>query len=284
MAQGQSQEKITVQMLQRMKERGEKISMVTAYDYPTALLVDRAGLELILVGDSVGNTVLGYESTIPVELEDIIHHAKPVSRAVKRTFVVGDMPFMSFNISPEEALRNAGRLMKEGLVDGVKLEGGCEVVDIVERIVRRGGIPVMGHIGLTPQRASQLGGFKVQGRDKEQAKKLLEDARCLEEAGIFALVLECVPYQLARLITERLTVPTIGIGAGPYCDGQVLVFHDLVGLSFRFSPKFVKRYVDLAMEIERALKAYNDEVKAGKFPELEAHSFKMSEEVLQELE
>lgn len=283
MAQGQGQEKITVQALQRMKEQGEKITMVTAYDYPTALLVDRAGLELILVGDSVGNTVLGYESTIPVELEDIIHHAKPVMRAVKRAFVVGDMPFMSFNISPEEALRNAGRLMKEGLVDGVKLEGGCEVADIVRTIVRRGGIPVMGHIGLTPQRASQLGGFKVQGRDKEQAKKLLEDARCLEEAGIFALILECVPYQLARLITERVSVPTIGIGAGPYCDGQVLVFHDLVGLSFRFAPKFVKRYVDLATEIERALRAYKDEVKAGEFPELEAHSFKMSEEVLQEL-
>jgi 3-methyl-2-oxobutanoate hydroxymethyltransferase len=266
-----------------MKEQGEKISMVTAYDYPTALLVDKAGLELILVGDSVGNTVLGYESTIPVELEDIIHHARAVMRAVKRAFVVGDMPFMSFNISPEEALYNAGRLMKEALVDGVKLEGGCELAQVVEAIVRRGGIPVMGHIGLTPQRASQLGGFKVQGRDKEKARKLLEDAKCLEEAGIFALILECVPYQLAKLITERVSIPTIGIGAGPYCDGQVLVFHDLVGLSFRFAPKFVKRYLDLASQIEQALRAYKEEVKAGVFPELEAHSFKMSEEVLREL-
>lgn len=280
----EDQEKIAVPALQRMKEQGQKISMITAYDYPTALLVDRAGLELILVGDSVGNTVLGYESTIPVELEDIIHHARPVMRAVKRTFVVGDMPFMSFNISPEEALRNAGRLMKEGLVDGVKLEGGCEVADIVEKIVRRGGIPVMGHIGLTPQRASQLGGFKVQGKDKERARQLLEDAKCLEEAGIFALILECIPYQLAKLITERLTVPTIGIGAGPYCDGQVLVFHDLVGLSFKFSPKFVKHYLNLGEEIEQALQEFKREIKDGTFPSLEAHSFSMSEEVLRELE
>ena len=264
-----------------MAEDQEKI---TVYDYPTALLVDRAGLELILVGDSVGNTVLGYESTIPVELEDIIHHARPVMRAVKRTFVVGDMPFMSFNISPEDALFNAGRLMKEALVDGVKLEGGCEVADIVEKIVRRGGIPVMGHIGLTPQRASQLGGFKVQGKDKERARQLLEDAKCLEEAGIFALILECIPYQLAKLITERLTVPTIGIGAGPYCDGQVLVFHDLVGLSFKFSPKFVKHYLNLGEEIEQALQEFKREIKGGKFPEIEAHSFSMSEEVLRELE
>ncbi len=279
----QAQEKITVPALQRMKEQGEKISMITAYDYPTALLVDRAGIEIILVGDSVGNVVLGYESTVPVELEDIIHHARPVMRAVKRAFVVGDMPFMSFNISPEEALRNAGRLMKEGLVDGVKLEGGCEMADIVEKIVRHGGIPVMGHIGLTPQRASQLGGFRVQGKDKERARQLLEDAHCLEEAGIFALILECIPYQLAKLITERIAVPTIGIGAGPYCDGQVLVFHDLVGLSFKFSPKFVKHYLNLAEEIEQALQTYKAEIKEGKFPSLEAHSFTMNEEVLKEL-
>ena len=272
-----------MQDLQRMKEQGEKISMITAYDYPTGLLVDRAEIELILVGDSVGNTVLGYENTIPVELEDIIHHGRAVTRAVKRAFVVGDMPFMSFNISPEEALFNAGRLMKEARVDGVKLEGGCEVAEIVETIVRRGGIPVMGHIGLTPQRASQLGGFKVQGRDKEKAKKLLDDAKCLEEAGIFALILECVPYQMGKLITERLNVPTIGIGAGPYCDGQVLVFHDVVGLSFGFSPKFVKRYLDLATEIEQALQAFKAEIKDGRFPSIEEHSFTMNEKVLEEL-
>jgi len=279
-----AQEKITVQDLQRMKEQGEKISMITAYDYPTGILVDRAGVEIILVGDSVGNTVLGYENTVPVELEDILHHARAVTRAVKRAFVVGDMPFMSFNVSPEDALYNAGRLMKEGRVDSVKLEGGCEVADVVEAIVRRGGIPVMGHIGLTPQRASQLGGFKVQGKDKEKAQKLLDDAKCLEEAGIFALILECVPYQMAKLITERLDVPTIGIGAGPYCDGQVLVFHDVVGLSFGFSPKFVKRYLDLATEIEQALEAFKAEIKEGKFPSIEEHSFTMNEEVLNQLE
>ena len=266
-----------------MKEKGEKISMITAYDYPTGLLVDRAGIEIILVGDSVGNTVLGYENTIPVELEDIIHHARPVTHAVKRTFVIGDMPFMSFNISPEDALYNAGRLMKEGRVDAVKLEGGCEVADIVRTIVQRGGIPVLGHIGLTPQRVSQLGGFKVQGKDKEKAKKLLDDAKCLEEAGIFALVLECVPYQMAELITERLSIPTIGIGAGPYCDGQVLVFHDIMGLSFGFSPKFVKRYINLAEEIGKALEDFKADVKDGRFPSIEEHSFTMNDEVLKDL-
>lgn len=277
------EKKVTVLDLQKMKEEGEKISMITAYDYPTALLVDRAGIEIILVGDSVGNTVLGYESTIRVELGDIIHHARAVTRAVTRTYVVGDMPFMSFNISPEEALFNAGRLMKEGLVDAVKLEGGYEMAEIVEAIVRRGGIPVMGHIGLTPQRASQLGGFKVQGRDKEKAKKLLNDAKCLEEAGIFTLILEAIPYQMARLITERLSVPIIGIGAGPYCDGQVLVFHDVVGLSFRFSPKFVKRFLDLSTEIEQALQRFKAEIRDGSFPSVEEHSFSMNEEVLKEL-
>jgi 3-methyl-2-oxobutanoate hydroxymethyltransferase len=278
-----AQEKITVLTLQKMKEKGEKISMITAYDYPTALLVDRAGIEIILVGDSVGNAVLGYENTIPVELEDIIHHARAVTRAVKSSLVIGDMPFMSFNISPEEALRNAGRLMKEARVDAVKLEGGCEVTEIVRAIVHRGGIPVMGHIGLTPQRASQLGGFKVQGKDKEKAQKLLDDAGCLEKAGIFALVLECVPHQMARLITERVNVPTIGIGAGPHCDGQVLVYHDAVGLSFGFSPKFVKRYLDLATEVEQALERFKTEIKEGKFPSIEEHSFTMNEELLKEL-
>ena len=279
-----AEKKITVADLQRMKEQGEKISMITAYDYPTGFLVDRAGIEIILVGDSVGNTVLGYENTIPVELEDILHHARPVTRAVKRTFVVGDMPFMSFNISPEDALRNAGRLMKEAQVDAVKLEGGCEVADVVRVIVQRGGIPVMGHIGLTPQRVSQLGGFKVQGKDKEKAKKLLSDAKCLEEAGVFSLVLECVPYQMAKLITERISVPTIGIGAGPYCDGQVLVFHDVMGLSFGFSPKFVKQYLDLATEIDRGLQTFKQEVKNGEFPSIKDHSFTMNEEILKELE
>lgn len=277
-------EKITVLALQEMKERGERISMITAYDYPTALIVDQAGIEVILVGDSVGNTVLGYENTIPVTLEDIIHHARPVTRAVTRTFVVGDMPFMSFNISPEDALANAGRLMQEGRVDAVKLEGGRELAEIVDVIVHRGGIPVMGHIGLTPQRMAQLGGFRVQGKDVERARKLLDDARCLEEAGIFAVILECVPHQLAKLITERVRVPVIGIGAGPRCNGQVLVFHDVIGLSSGFTPKFVKRYLDLSSEIERALQRYRSEVRGGTFPTIEEHSYGMNEDILQELQ
>ncbi len=275
--------KVTVSTLQKMKRDGEKISMVTAYDYPTAVVVDRAGIEIILVGDSVGNAVLGYESTVPVEVEDIVHHARPVMRAVQRTFVVGDMPFMSFNVSPEDALRNAGRLMKEALVDSVKLEGGAEMAETVNAVVHRGGIPVMGHIGLTPQRASQLGGFKVQGKSRQAAQRIIDDARCLEEAGAFALVLEAVPHQIAKLITEELSIPTIGIGAGPHCDGQVLVFHDMVGLSFRFSPKFVKRYLDLSATIQQALEAYKNDVQSGKFPSLEEHSFTMNEELLKDL-
>jgi len=275
-------EKVTAPGLKEMKERGEKISMITAYDYPSGLLVDRVGIEVILVGDSVGNTVLGYKNTMPVEIEDILHHTKAVVRGVERALVIGDMPFMSFNVSKEEAIRNAGRLMKEGGADAVKLEGGIEMAETAQAIVKA-GIPVMGHIGLTPQRVSQLGGFKVQGRDIETAKKLIKDAQALEEAGIFALVLECVPYQLAKLITERLSIPTIGIGAGPFCDGQVLVFHDIIGLSFGFFPKFVKRYAHISEEIAKALESYKQEVKEGRFPSLKEHSFTMNEEVLKEL-
>lgn len=276
-------QKTTVTTLQGMKEGGEKISMITAYDYPTALLVDRAGIEIILVGDSVGNTTLGYPDTISVELDDIIHHAKPVTRVVEQSFVVGDMPFMSFNVSPEQALTNAGRLMKEARVDSVKLEGGQEMADIVHTIVHRGGIPTMGHIGLTPQRVSQMGGFKVQGKDVEAAQRLIDDAQALEEAGIFALILEGIPHQIAQIITERLSVPVIGIGAGPYCDGQVLVFHDVMGLSFGFSPKFVKQYADLASEIDEALGRFKQEIQDGSFPTVAEHSFSVSDEIVEKL-
>jgi 3-methyl-2-oxobutanoate hydroxymethyltransferase len=260
-----------------MKEAGEKIAMLTAYDWPTAILVDRVGIEIILVGDSVGNTVLGYKDTLSVTMEEMIHHTKAVARGVKRAFLVGDMPFMSFNVSKEQAIENAGRLIKEGGAEAVKIEGGEEVAQTVEAVVRS-GIAVMGHIGLTPQRAALLGGMRVQGRDEEKARKLLEDAKVLEEAGAFSLILECIPWQLAELITNSVNIPTIGIGAGPYCDGQVLVIHDVLGLSFGFRPKFAKKYADLPKIIEESVKAFKNEVKEGHFPTLQ-HSFSMNEEV-----
>ncbi len=276
-------QKTTVTTLQQMKHDQENISMITAYDYPTARLVDGVGIEIILVGDSVGNTTLGHADTVSVELDDIIHHAQAVMRAVERPFVVGDMPFMSFNVSPEQALRNAGRLMKEARVDSVKLEGGQEMAEIVHALVHRGGIPTMGHIGLTPQRISQMGGFKVQGKNVEAAQRLVDDAQALEQAGVFALVLEGIPHPIARVITERLSVPVIGIGAGPHCDGQVLVFHDVVGLSFGVSPKFVKQYADLAGEIETALERFKNEIKDESFPTVEEHSFDVDEDVVNKL-
>ena len=276
-------EKITIPKLRAMREAGEKITMLTAYDWPTALLLDRAGIEILLVGDSVGNNILGYSDTLPVTMDEMIHHTKAVRRGVKRALLVGDMPFMSYQISAEQALANAGRFLKEGGAEAVKLEGGAEMAAISNLLVRR-GIPVMGHIGLTPQRAAQLGGLKVQGRDEETAQKLLNDAKILEEAGVFSLVLEAVPWALAKLITERVKIPTIGIGAGPYCDGQVLVVTDMIGLSLGISPKFSKRYVHVAEEIERAAKEFLHDVKAGKFPTIEEHSFKISEEVLKRLQ
>ncbi len=276
-------EKITIPKLRAMKEAGEKITMLTAYDWPTALLLDRAGIEILLVGDSVGNNILGYSDTIPVTMDEMIHHTKAVRRGVKRALLVGDMPFLSYQVSAEQALANAGRFLKEGGAEAVKLEGGAEMADIISLLVRR-GIPVMGHIGLTPQRAAQLGGLKVQGRDEETARKLLNDAKVLEEAGVFSLVLEAVPWALAQLITERVKVPTIGIGAGPYCDGQVLVVTDMIGFSLGISPKFSKRYAHVAEEIERAAKEFLNEVKSGKFPTTEEHSFKISEEVLKKLQ
>jgi 3-methyl-2-oxobutanoate hydroxymethyltransferase len=276
-------DKVTIPKLRAMKESGERIAMLTAYDWPTALLLDRAGIDVLLVGDSVGNNILGYESTIPVTMEEMIHHTKAVRRGVKRALLIGDMPFLSYQVSAEQALANAGRFLKEGGADAVKLEGGAEMSDIINLLVRR-GIPVMGHIGLTPQRAAQLGGLKVQGRDEETAQKLLNNAKILEEAGVFSLVLEAVPWALAKLITERVKIPTIGIGAGPYCDGQVLVVTDMIGLSVGISPKFSKRYTNVAAEIERAAKEFISEVKSGKFPTIEEHSFKISEEVLKKLQ
>ncbi|MGZ3568274.1 MAG: 3-methyl-2-oxobutanoate hydroxymethyltransferase, partial [Thermodesulfobacteriota bacterium] len=237
--------KITPVDVQAMKKEGKKISMLTAYDYPMALLEDRAGIEVILVGDSVGMTVLGYENTLPVTMDEMIHHTKAVKKGAKYALIVGDMPFMSYNTSEKDAIFNAGRFMKEAGADAVKLEGGAAVKDIVKVIVKA-GIPVMGHIGLTPQTISMLGGFKVQGKDAEAAQKIIDDALSLEDAGTFSVVLEAIPAPIAKRITERLAIPTIGIGAGIDCDGQVLVVHDMLGLFDRFTPKFAKRYVNLS--------------------------------------
>ena len=255
--------------------------MLTAYDYPTALLEDRVGIDIILVGDSVGMTVLGYANTVPVTMDEMIHHTKAVARGAKDALILGDMPFMSYNTSERDAILNAGRFMKEGGADAVKLEGGASVKDIVRAIVKA-GIPVMGHIGLTPQTMSMLGGFKVQGKDAEAAQKIIDDALALEEAGAFSVLLEAVPAPIAKKVTERLTVPTIGIGAGVHCDGQVLVVHDLLGLFDRFTPKFAKRYVNLSELMVKAFESYRDEVLEGKFP-TEQHSFHIDEKELKKM-
>jgi 3-methyl-2-oxobutanoate hydroxymethyltransferase len=273
--------RITVTQLKEMKAKGEKISMLTAYDYPMAKLIDEAGLEMILVGDSLGMVVLGYESTIPVTLEEMIHHSKAVMRGAQRCLVVADLPFLSYEISPKQAMETAGRMLKEAGVQAVKLEGGKEMSSIVKNLVGA-GIPVMGHIGLTPQSVNQLGGYKVQGKDLEGAKKLLEDAKALEEAGAFAIVLECVPAPLAEMISQQLTIPTIGIGAGKGCDGQVLVVHDLLGLFGGFTPKFVKKYAQLGEQMKQAFAQYREEVSSGQFP-AEEHSFGLQEETLAKL-
>ncbi len=257
--------KVTIQQLQKMKAEREKISMITAYDYPSARFVDKAGIEIILVGDSLAMTVMGLDSTVPVTMEEMIHHTKAVVRGVENAMVIGDLPFGSYNQSKEQAIANATRLMKEGGCDAVKLEGGVEMAEITKAIVDA-GIPVMGHIGLTPQTISKLGGFKVQGKGAQEAEKLLKGALALQEAGIFSIVLECVPEEVGRLVTEKLSIPTIGIGGGRYCDGQVLVFHDTLGLFEKFLPKFVKRYRNLGEEIVKALEEYKQEVKEEKFP------------------
>jgi 3-methyl-2-oxobutanoate hydroxymethyltransferase len=257
------------------------VSMLTAYDYHTAQTIDEAGIDMILVGDSLGNVMLGYENTLAVTVEDMIHHGKAVCRGAKQAFVVIDMPFMSYQASVEEAVRNAGRIMKETNCQAVKLEGGMEYADRIKAIVQA-GIPVVAHIGLTPQSFNALGGYKVQGKSLEQAQKLLADAKAVEEAGAFAITLECVPEALAKLITEQSNALTIGIGAGKYCDGQVLVYQDMLGFTDGFTPKFVKKYADLHSVMLEAFKQYKEECEQRTFPE-ENRTYGIREEVLQEL-
>jgi len=267
--------KATTLTFRQKKERGEPITMLTAYDYPTALSMDAAGVDSILVGDSLGMVVLGYENTLPVTMEEMLHHSRAVARGAKSALLVGDMPFMSYQADVNDAVRNAGRFLKEGGMDAVKLEGGRERVDAVRAIVGA-GIPVMGHLGLTPQSVNQLGGFRTQGKTAPAAKRLLDDALLLEEAGCFSMVLESVPAKLAEFISKKLSIPTIGIGAGVGCDGQVLVTHDLLGLFERFTPKFVKKYADFNGEMIRAFSEYLAEVQARQFPGAE-HSVEMGD-------
>ncbi len=262
--------------LQQMKREGRKITVLTAYDYPMALLLDRAGVDLILVGDSGGMAALGYETTIPVTMDEMLMMTKAVTRAVKRALVVADMPFMSYEADPAEATRNAGRFVKEGLAHGVKVERGLPSLPAVRAIVEA-GIPVMGHVGLTPQTVVLREGFKVQGKGLDAARRILDDALALEKVGVFAIVLEAIPSALARIISERLTIPTIGIGAGPHCDGQVLVTHDLLGFFDRFVPRFTKQYADLARVIGDAVSQYREEVIGGRFPDA-AHCFSIDQE------
>lgn len=265
----------------KMKENNEKIVMLTAYDYPSAKLAEQGGVDLILVGDSLGMVVLGYESTVPVTLEDMIHHAKAVKRGAKDTFIVVDMPFLTYHLSVQDTLKNAGRLIQETGAHAVKLEGADEVIEKIAPLTKA-GIPVCAHLGLTPQTALVLGGYKVQGKDAEQARKLKEDAKKCEEAGAFALVLECVPKQLAQDIAESISIPVIGIGAGLEVDGQVLVFHDLLGYGVERVPKFVKQYTSVSPLLVGAIHSYKDDVKNKRFPE-EKHSFSMKEQELKVL-
>lgn len=273
--------KVTVRTFRAKKLQGEPLAMVTAYDYASAVAVERAGLDAILVGDSLGMVVLGYENTLPVTMEDMLHHCRAVSRGASSPLRIGDMPFMSYQASVGEAVRNAGRFLQEAGMDAVKLEGGRERAGAVEAIVSA-GIPVMGHLGLTPQSVHALGGFRIQGRTADEARRLVEDAGILQDAGCFSLVLECVPARLARLVSERLEIPTIGIGAGAGCDGQVLVYHDLLGLFDRFTPRFAKRYANLQESTVQALQAWRDEVVGRAFPGPE-HSSDMEEEPWAEL-
>jgi len=275
-----SEEKITVKDIIALKNR-RKITMLTAYDYPLASLIDRAGIDMILVGDSVANVVLGLDSTTKVGMPEMLHHAKAVSRAVGHALVIGDMPYASYQVNPDDAVKNAQRFIDEAGCDCVKLEWFERCLEVTEKIIQA-GIAVMGHIGLTPQTADKLGGFKVQGKDAEAAQRLIEQAIALEKLGCFSLVLECVPDKIAGLITQKLTIPTIGIGAGIHCDGQVLVTYDMLGLFERFTPKFVKKYVNLSPLILKAVEEYKDEVLREKFPGQE-HSFAIKEEELSKL-
>jgi 3-methyl-2-oxobutanoate hydroxymethyltransferase len=270
--------RVTISEIKEIKQKKEKIPVLTAYDYVTAKIIDEAGVPLILVGDSLGNVILGYESTIPVIMDEMIHHTKAVVRGAKKALIIGDMPFMTYHISVPDALHNAARFIQEGGAQAVKLEGGEVVAEKVRRLVEC-GIPVMGHIGLTPQSIHQLGGFKVQGKAVGEAKKLLNDACILEEAGAFAIVLECIPAPLSKLITQKLAIPTIGIGAGPDCDGQVLVISDMLGLYTEFVPKHVKQYARLAEEIKVAVSSYICEVKSCDFPTMK-QSYGMDEHLI----
>lgn len=278
---GNSRKKVTTLTFRRKKQRVEPITMLTAYDYPTALAIDQAGLDSILVGDSLGMVVLGYANTLPVTMEDMLHHCKAVARGAQYALLIGDMPFMSYQADVNDAVRNAGRFLQEGGMDAVKLEGGREREGAISAIIRA-GIPVMGHLGLTPQSVNQFGGFRPQGREAGAARRLLDDALILQDAGCFSIVLESVPARLARLISQRLEIPTIGIGAGIGCDGQVLVTHDLLGLFDRFTPKFVKQYANLHGEMARAFSEYKHEVESNVFPGPE-HSVEMPDEEWQTL-
>ena len=273
--------RLTIKDLQDMKARGEKIPMMTAYDYTSGKLLEQAGIPLMLVGDSLGMVVLGYDSTVPVTMDDMLHHIKTVVRGTEKAHIVGDLPFMSYHAEVSEAIRNAGRILKEGGAQSVKLEGGQEMAKTVNRIVKS-GIPVMGHVGLTPQSVNQLGGYRVQGKTISDAIRLMEDTRALEEAGAYAVVLECVPAALAQMITDRLSIPTIGIGAGAGCDGQVQVLHDILGLFTDFLPKHARRYANLAETIQDAASQYISDVRLGEFP-TDKESYKMSQSVLDEL-
>ncbi len=276
-----STQKVTVLDVRQAKEENRKLTMVTAYDYPFGLLADEAGIDIVLVGDSLGMVVMGLAGTVEVDMEHMIHHIRAVTRGCKNPFIVGDMPFMSYNTSIREAIINAGRLLKEGGCEAIKLEGGVDFGPTIEAIVKA-GIPVQGHIGLTPQTASALGGFKMQGRDAAAAKQIIDDASALEDAGVFSMILEAVPAPLGKLVAEAVNVPVIGIGAGPDVDGQVLVTHDMIGLFDKFVPKFVKQYTNVRKVILDALGEYKQEVIEAKFPAPE-HSFKMPGEALDEL-
>jgi len=273
--------RITINQIKEMKQKGEKIPMLTAYDYLTAKMVDKAGIPLILIGDSLGMVMLGYDSTIPVTMADVIHHTRAVVRGAQKALIVADMPFMSFQASDTDAMYNAGRLIQEGGAQAVKLEGGVVVEELVKRMVDC-GIPVMGHIGLTPQSVHQFGGYKVQGKTREAAQRLLKDAEALDRAGAFVIILECTPAPLSRLITERVSVPTIGIGAGAGCDGQVQVVSDMLGLDPDFVPKHAKQYTHLSTVADEALKEFISEVRAGSFPTMK-ESYVMDESLLEGL-
>ena len=275
--------KVTIPYLHAKKQKGDKIVALTAYDFPTAKIVDEAGIDLILVGDSLGMVVLGYENTIPVTMEEMIHHTKAVVRGAQRPLIVGDMPYFSFHMSVDETVRNASRFLKEAGTQAVKIEGATpKRLKLIETLVEA-EIPVMGHVGLTPQSIYHLGQFKVKGKDIEEAGQIMQNAHDLEKAGVFSVVLECVPMELAKEITNGLTVPTIGIGAGPFCDGQILVFHDLVGYANGYLPKFVKRYADIHGSLNKALTKYVEDVVEGKFPD-DGHSYHLKKkEILEEI-